>query len=145
MLLLNLTCVFTATFFPFFFFFLVCFFFFFWCGIFLRFLLNLLQYCFCFMFWFFYYNACVNLAPWPGIEPAPPALEGKILTTGWSPGKSQPLSWYMICLVSPEFDATETQKLEIICFVFLKFLFCLISYLRKSYMHDWMGEWIYSS
>ena len=27
------------------------------------------------------------LAPWPGIEPAPPALKGEVLTTGL-PGKS---------------------------------------------------------
>ena len=27
-------------------------------------------------------QACGMLAPWPGIEPAPPALEGEVLTTG---------------------------------------------------------------
>ena len=33
------------------------------------------------------------IAPWPGIEPVPPALEGKVLTTG-PPGKSpQILIW----------------------------------------------------
>ena len=41
----------------------------------------------CFMFWFFGHKACGILAPWPGIEPAPSALEGKVLTTG-PPGKS---------------------------------------------------------
>ena len=51
-------------------------------GHFLKSLLNLLQYCFCFMFWFFGPGACGILAPQPGIEPAPPALEGKVLTTG---------------------------------------------------------------
>ena len=45
-------------------------------------LLNLFQYCFCFMFWFFVCEACGILAPKPGIEPAPPALEGEILTAG---------------------------------------------------------------
>ena len=67
----------------------VCsFFFFFWCGpFFLKSLLNLLQYCFYFMFWPFGPKSCGTLAPWPGIEPAPPALEGKVLTTG-PPGKS---------------------------------------------------------
>ena len=46
-------------------------------------LLNLLQYCFFFfMFGFFVHNACKILAPWPGIEPAPHVLEGKVLTTG---------------------------------------------------------------
>ena len=49
-------------------------------------LLNVLQYCFCFMFCFFGHEACGVLAPWPGIEPTPPALEGKVLTTG-PPGK----------------------------------------------------------
>ena len=59
-----------------------------WCGLFfLKSLLNLLQYCFCFMFWFFGHEACGILAPWTGIEPAPPALEGEVLTTG-PPGKS---------------------------------------------------------
>ena len=40
------------------------------------------------MFWFFGHEACGILAPQPGIEPAPPALEGEVLTTG-PPGKSQ--------------------------------------------------------
>ena len=39
------------------------------------------------MFWFSGREACGILAPQPGIEPAPPALEGEVLTTG-SPGKS---------------------------------------------------------
>ena len=34
------------------------------------------------MFWFFGQEACGILAPQPGIEPAPPALEGIVLTTG---------------------------------------------------------------
>ena len=34
------------------------------------------------MFWFFGPEACGILAPQPGIEPAPPALEGEVLTTG---------------------------------------------------------------
>ena len=118
----------------------------FWCGPFLKFLLNLLQYCFCFMFQFFDHKACVNLAPRPGIEPALPALEGKILTTGWLPGKSQPLSWYMMCLVSPEFDATETQKLEIICFVLfseIPFLFEMEStWGNLTCMTEWENGYI---
>ena len=47
----------------------------------------LLQHCFCFMFWLFDYEACEILGPWPGIEPTPPVLEDKVLTTGL-PGKS---------------------------------------------------------
>ena len=30
------------------------------------------------MFWFFGCEACGILAPWPGIEPTPPALEGEV-------------------------------------------------------------------
>ena len=54
-----------------------------------KFLLNLLQYCFCFMFWgvFFGHKACGILDPQPGMEPPSPALEGEVLTTG-PPGKS---------------------------------------------------------
>ena len=59
--------------------------------------LNLLQYGFCFIFWFFGRQACGILAPWPGIEPAPPALEGEVLTTG-PPGKSQ---WWPFSGASP--------------------------------------------
>ena len=46
-------------------------------------LLNLLQYCFCFTFQFFGHEECRILAPLPGIEFTPLALEGKVLTTGW--------------------------------------------------------------
>ena len=60
-------------------------------------LLNLLQYCFCFMFWFLGHEACGILASCPGIKPAPPALEGEVLTTE-PPGKS-PRS----CIVEIEF------------------------------------------
>ena len=34
------------------------------------------------MFWFFGREAYGILAPQPGIEPTPPALEGEVLTTG---------------------------------------------------------------
>ena len=44
-----------------------------------------------FMFWFFGPKAsCGVLAPQPGIEPEPPALEGEVLTTG-PPEKSPTL------------------------------------------------------
>ena len=42
------------------------------------------------MFWYFGCEACGILAPWPGIKPAPPALEGRVLTTGL-PRKSHSL------------------------------------------------------
>ena len=56
-----------------------------WCGLFLKSLLNLLQYCFFFyfiLFYFFCHQACENLAPWSGIKLPPSALEGEVLTTG---------------------------------------------------------------
>ena len=40
------------------------------------------------MFWFFGYKECGILAPQLVLEPAPPALEGKISTAGL-PGKFQ--------------------------------------------------------
>ena len=43
------------------------------------------------LFWFIGREACGILAPWPGIDPAPPALEGEVLTTG-PPGKSHEAS-----------------------------------------------------
>ena len=54
---------------------------------FLKFLLNLLQYCLCFMYWFFGQESCGTLASQPGIKPTPLVLEGKVLTTETS-GKS---------------------------------------------------------
>ena len=54
-------------------------FFFFWCGPFLESLLNSLQHYFCFTFWFSGHEACGTLAPWPGIEPVPPALGARCL------------------------------------------------------------------
>ena len=54
-------------------------FFFFWCGPFLKSLLNLVR---CFMFWFFDWEARGTFTPQPGGEPARPALEGEVLTTG---------------------------------------------------------------
>ena len=49
------------------------------------------------MFCFFGPEACGILAPWPGIEPAPSALQGEVLTTGL-PGKSQHVSFWIIVL-----------------------------------------------
>ena len=46
---------------------------------FLKSLTELLQYCFCFMFWVFGCEACGILASRPGIEAAPPTLEGQVL------------------------------------------------------------------
>ena len=47
-------------------------------------LLSLLQYCFCFMFWFFGPEPCGILAPQPGIETTPPALEGDHQGSSWT-------------------------------------------------------------
>ena len=73
-------------------------FFFFFC--FLKSLLNLLQYCFYFLVLVFGHEACAILAPWLGMEPTAPALEGEILTTG-PPGKSLHcpfLNWVVFCV-----------------------------------------------
>ena len=40
-----------------------------------------------FMFYFFVCETWGILAPWPGIEPTPPSLEGQVSNTGL-PGKS---------------------------------------------------------
>ena len=42
------------------------------------------------MFWSFGSEACRILAPQPGFKPAPPALEGEVLTAGPT-GNSGPL------------------------------------------------------
>ena len=60
----------------------------FWCGPFFKSLLYVLQYYFPSMLWFLGYEACGILAPWPRIEPALRALEGKVSTSG-PPRKSQ--------------------------------------------------------
>ena len=48
----------------------------------LKSLLNLLQYSFYFIFLFIGHVVCGILAPWPGMEPAPAAWKGKVLTAG---------------------------------------------------------------
>ena len=57
----------------------------FWCGLFLKSLLNLLQYCFCFMFWFFGCEAC-GIFSYPTRDwtrtPCPQSLNH------WATGKS---------------------------------------------------------
>ena len=50
----------------------------------------------CFMFCFFVHEACEILVPQPGIQPAPPAFEGEVSTTGQS-GKPQMHS-IIICM-----------------------------------------------
>ena len=65
----------------------------FWIGTVLTSLLNFLQYCFCFTMCFFGCEICGILAPQPGIEPVPPALEGRFLTTR-PPWKSFYFRWY---------------------------------------------------
>ena len=51
------------------------------------------------MFWVFDPEACVILAPWPRMEPTPPALEGEVLTTG-APGKSRLFILYILAYAS---------------------------------------------
>ena len=49
------------------------------------------------MFWFFGHKPCGILAPQPGIEPSPPALEGDVLPPG-PPGES--LEYVIITLLT---------------------------------------------
>ena len=61
-------------------------------------LLNLLQYHFCsFMkfFWCYGHKVCEILAPQTGIEPTPPAWEGKGIATG-PPRKSQEAKFLLV-------------------------------------------------
>ena len=51
------------------------------------------------MFWFVDPEACGILAPRSGIEPAPPALEGKVLTIGL-PGKFQDVQFQKLTLAA---------------------------------------------
>ena len=60
---------------------------------FLKSLLNLLQYCLCFVF--SVTRQCRILTPWQGIKPTPPALEGEVLTTGQL-GKSPDVTFFKI-------------------------------------------------
>ena len=50
------------------------------------------------MFFFFNHNVCGVLAPWPGTEPAPPTLEGKVLTSGLQGSSQEYLIFYILIL-----------------------------------------------
>ena len=72
------------------------------------------------MFWFFDCEACeIFLAPWPGIEPAPPALEGRVSTTGL-PGESHSL------LSDPQQSKTPSDMTLSPCLLELLFSYPLI-------------------
>ena len=62
---------------------------------FLKSVLDLLQYCFCSMFWFLGCETCGILAPQPGTDPAPHALEIDVLTSGPS-GKSPQIFFRLV-------------------------------------------------
>ena len=65
-------------------------------------------------FVFFGCKASGILGPWPGIEPAPPALEGKDLTTGL-PGKSHKWQFFnSVCFV---FDFTVIYTPDVCHFI----------------------------
>ena len=67
-----------------------------------------------YVFWFFGHEACGIPAPHPGIEHAPPALEGEVPTTGL-PGKSR-----LLFLI---------QK-----FPFQKYSQSILTYLHRDYL-----------
>ena len=62
------------------------------------------------MFWFFGRKACGILAPQPGIEPTPPALEGEVLTTG-PPGKSPPTE-FKLFWKTKKFQKGKIEKIR---------------------------------
>ena len=42
------------------------------------------------MFWFFGHKACGSLAPWWGVDPVPPAVEGKYQPLDPPPPQGKP-------------------------------------------------------
>ena len=78
----------------------------------------MLQYCFFFMFWFLGCKAYGILAHWPGIEPTPPVLEGKVLANGL-PGKSWPRElnsvWLLIDVLSVKSLICNLPTLSVCC------------------------------
>ena len=93
-----------------------------------------------FMFWFFGREAYGILAPQPGVEPAPLALEGKVLTTG-PPGKSlYGCVFIVICLkvflnflfdflVDPLVCSSTLFSLHVIIFFSFLFLWLISSFM----------------
>ena len=82
----------------------------------LKVFIEFVQYYFCFTFWFFGHKACGILAPWQGIEPTCPALEGEISTTGL-PGESsvgyyhnRPIYPKSICRKKGSFQACRLES-----------------------------------
>ena len=65
------------------------------------------------MFWYFGCEACGILAPRPGIELAPPALKGKVLTTGLS-GKSLGLLLIMKEMLKPAGKMEITTSVTVV-------------------------------
>ena len=59
------------------------------------------------VFWFFVFKACGILAPWPGVEPPPPALEAKVPTPG-PPGKSLTVAFLVRLSLAKVFTMCQT-------------------------------------
>ena len=95
------------------------------CIIFYKSLLNRLQYCFCFVVCFFGHEACGVLAPWLGIEPTPPALEGEVFNC-WA-AREGPLVFI---------TNTALAKLLIFQHVWLQLnpLYVLVKYMLTSFL-----------
>ena len=63
-----------------------------------------------FLFYVFWgHKACRILAPWLGIEPTPPALKGKVLTTG-PPGKCVTYTNFKPINIVPTHSPIEKQQ-----------------------------------
>ena len=76
------------------------------------------------MFWCFGHKACGILAPQPGIEPTPPALEGEVPTTGPPlppPGKPLLCIYYLTSLKMENLGGNKVMCLVILYFMYLPF------------------------
>ena len=99
-------------------------FFFFWCRPFLKSLLNLLQYCFC-LIYLFGHEVCGILAPQPGIEPAPPALEGEVS------------SWFLKKKKNCPLDCIHLKALP-----FKEALYCILWNHQLMFMSPLTKSWV---
>ena len=66
-------------------------------------------YCFCFTFCG--HEACGILSPWPGIKPAPPALEGEVLTMDCQESPRSFLNKHPVHFIFTSDPVTDFQEL----------------------------------
>ena len=100
---------------------------------------SLPQHSFCFIFWSFGRETCRILAPWPGLTPAPSALEGEVLTTG-PPGRSLTQgfwaeNWYKQSIV----EKIPSVVAWIYMYMYIGVCVCIYIYI---YIWIWVGGWV---